>query len=143
MNLNSQIDELIGVVSGMELDGIRRSVSDMLKADRPGGYSIIALASIEAIKVVGMAHEDVADAQRFASTCPLTPEELQSTLPMFIDRALDEGSQEAISHACTVLLTNLTSPPGPDRFYFAYWGVNLKNEPFAFVFSGRLPHAVA
>lgn len=146
MDVNSEIDALIGEVSGVELDRMRSAVDEIQRQPRLPGISLVAFSTRSGLMICGADNEGLARNQAAASTAPITAEEAQKVLPVFTANVIaimdllgpeHRKTQDAFEEATRVLMLALRAEPAPGRFYFCHAGINLKREPFALCLAGR------
>lgn len=146
MDLNSQIDALIGEVSGVELTRIRNAIDEIRRQPRLEGISMVAFSTRTGLMICGADNEGLARSQAAASTAPISGDEAQKVLPIFTANIISTMdlvgpehplTQGAFEEATRVLMLALSAPPARGRFYLCHAGLNLRKEPFAFVIAGR------
>jgi hypothetical protein len=146
MDVNSEIDTLIGEVSGVELDRMRNAIDEIQRQPRLPGLSLVAFSTRSGLMICGADNEGLARNQAVASTAPISEDEARKVLPIFTANIIalmdlmgpeHRATQEAFEEATRVLMLALKAEPVPGRFYFCHAGINLKREPFAFVLAGR------
>lgn len=146
MDIDSQIDALIGEVAGIELTRIRNAVDEIRRQPRLDGLSLVAFSARTGLMICGAENEGLARNQAAASTAPINPEEARMVLPIFTANIIStmdilgpehRKTQEAFEEATRVLMIALEAPPVPGRFYLCHAGLNIRKEPFAFVIAGR------
>lgn len=146
MDLNSQIDSLIGEVAGVELDRIRGTMDEIRRQPRIPGLSLVAFSSRSGLMICGADNEGLARNQAAAAKAPISGAEAQTVLPFFTANIIaimdllgpeHPKTQEVFEEGTRVLMLALQAPPMPGRFYLCHAGLNLKRTPFAFVLAGR------